>query len=124
MPYFGCDVAVHTLYFLAFNLCVLGFPDQAVEKVDKALVLARELTHPFSLCMALICLAIVHCLRGESTAASNSAEAACQFLTFAEVIEQSCPVAKPLHSGVSEDAGFYYLRTAQIKLDFIHWRGL
>jgi hypothetical protein len=29
VPYFGCDVAVHTLYFLAFNLCVLGFPDQA-----------------------------------------------------------------------------------------------
>jgi predicted ATPase/class 3 adenylate cyclase len=78
VPYFGCDLAVHTLMYTSWNLCVLGFPDQAVETVDKAMGLARELTHPFSLCMALHGSGFVHCVLGEAKAASNNADALCQ----------------------------------------------
>jgi len=36
VPYFGCDIAVHSLHILASTLWCLGFPDQAVDTVERA----------------------------------------------------------------------------------------
>jgi class 3 adenylate cyclase/tetratricopeptide (TPR) repeat protein len=47
VPYFGCDIAVHSLFVLSFTLWFLGFPDWAVDTVERAAALARELGHPF-----------------------------------------------------------------------------
>jgi tetratricopeptide (TPR) repeat protein len=53
VPYFGVDIAVHALGISTLNLPALGFPDQALDRVERAVALARELAHPFSLCFAL-----------------------------------------------------------------------
>src|SRR5216684_3810824 len=73
--YFGCDIAVHSLAFLWPALRDLGFPDQALDRVERAAALSRELAHSFSLCLALFGSSLVHCFRGEAAAASNFADA-------------------------------------------------
>jgi class 3 adenylate cyclase/tetratricopeptide (TPR) repeat protein len=73
--YFGCDIAVHSLAFLWPALRDLGFPDEGVDRVERAVALSRELAHSFSLCLALFGSSVVHCFRGEAAAASNFADA-------------------------------------------------
>jgi tetratricopeptide (TPR) repeat protein len=75
VPYFGCDVAVHSLSILSYTLWYLAFPDQAVDTVERAVALAQELGHPFSLCMALWMSMNVHALRGDATAALKFTDA-------------------------------------------------
>jgi tetratricopeptide (TPR) repeat protein len=73
--YFGCDIAVHSLVFLWAALRDLGFPDRAMDRVERAVALSRELAHSFSLCLALSGSSLGHCFRGEAAAASNFADA-------------------------------------------------
>src|SRR5216684_2214424 len=73
--YFGCDIAVHSLALLWVALWDLGFPDRAMDRVERAVALSRELAHSFSLCLALSGSSLVHCFRGETAAASNFADA-------------------------------------------------
>ncbi|MBV8356684.1 MAG: hypothetical protein JO189_01935, partial [Deltaproteobacteria bacterium] len=75
VPYFGCDIAVQSRHALSFTLWVLGFPDQAVDTIERAVALARELGHPFSLCHALWSSQIVHAWRGDATAALKFTDA-------------------------------------------------
>jgi predicted ATPase len=60
----------------AWTLWLLGFADQALDRVDKALTLARELSHPFTTQEALMFAAWLHYDRGEISAAAEKAEAA------------------------------------------------
>jgi len=66
---------VHSLCVLSVTLWLLGFPEQAVDRVERAVALARELAQPVSLCFALFASSSICCLRGETTAASNSNDA-------------------------------------------------
>ena len=66
---FSCAYLSHTLWHL-------GFADQAVTKVTEAIVLARELSHPFSEVLALDYAAMLHQFRGEPDLAHGRAEAA------------------------------------------------
>jgi predicted ATPase len=50
----GFDRGVACLSYEAHVLWFLGYPDQALMKSQKALTLARELAHPFSVAFALI----------------------------------------------------------------------
>jgi DNA-binding winged helix-turn-helix (wHTH) protein/tetratricopeptide (TPR) repeat protein len=59
------DGRVISLGFFAFSLWHLGYPDQAYQKAQEALTLARELTHPFTLAYALFFVAAVHGYRGD-----------------------------------------------------------
>ncbi len=59
------DGRVISLGFMAFSLWHLGYPDQAFQKVEEALTLARELSHPFTLAYALFFVASVHGYRGD-----------------------------------------------------------
>ncbi|HXG20739.1 MAG TPA: adenylate/guanylate cyclase domain-containing protein [Methylomirabilota bacterium] len=45
---FGQDPGVACCSFAALTLWLLGYPEQAGEKLSRALVLAQELSHPFS----------------------------------------------------------------------------
>jgi predicted ATPase len=60
---------------LASTLWRLGYPDQARTRSYAAVELAEELSHPFSLAVALIGVAVVHCLRREGYHAKEHAEA-------------------------------------------------
>jgi DNA-binding winged helix-turn-helix (wHTH) protein/tetratricopeptide (TPR) repeat protein len=59
------DGRVISLGGSALSLWHLGYPDQAFQKVQEALTLARELSHPFTLAYALFFAAAVHGYRGE-----------------------------------------------------------
>jgi predicted ATPase len=61
---------------LASTLWYLGYPDQALQRGQAALTLARELAYPFSLASALIYAAILHCYRREAHLTYEYAEAA------------------------------------------------
>jgi adenylate cyclase len=62
--------------FAAWALWFLGRPDQALERIEDALALARELSEPHGLAHALLFSAILHQLRREEQAARQQSDAA------------------------------------------------
>jgi TOMM system kinase/cyclase fusion protein len=71
---YGQDPGVVCRSFAAWALWVLGYADQACQRIQEALTLAQELAHPFSLAYALTCAAIVHSFRREGQATHRRAE--------------------------------------------------
>ena len=65
---YGQDPGVVCQSFAAWALWLLGYPDQAQQRIDEALARAQELAHAFSLVYALTCAAIVHGFRREGSA--------------------------------------------------------
>ncbi|HKA52950.1 MAG TPA: AAA family ATPase, partial [Candidatus Binatia bacterium] len=70
------DPELGGLLYTAHSLWYLGYPDQALQRSHRALILARELSYPHSLAFALNLIATVHYFRGETQAAQERAEAA------------------------------------------------
>lgn len=66
------DPGVMGLTLAAFVLWIQGYPDQARQRSQEALTLARELAHPFSLAYALGWAARVRRLCGEPQTSENS----------------------------------------------------
>ena len=69
------DAGVGLRTFAAHVLWYLGYPDQAMERIQEALTLARELSHPFSLVLALDHAAWLHQYRREGRLTQEQAEA-------------------------------------------------
>ena len=69
------DPEVMCLSYMAWTLWLLGYPDQALERIQEALTLARELSRPLSLAWALNSAAMVHQFLQEGQAAQEQAEA-------------------------------------------------
>jgi tetratricopeptide (TPR) repeat protein len=69
-------LGVFGLSRLAQILWLLGYPDQALQRSQEALTLARELAHPFSVATALIFAAEIHRYRREAHMTYERAEAA------------------------------------------------
>ncbi len=74
--YGSLDPGVHCLSYTALVLWHLGYPEQALKRVHEALSLAQELSHPFSLALALGFAPILHQFRREGQAVQDRAEAA------------------------------------------------
>jgi predicted ATPase len=72
---FGMDLGVFCRSWAAHALWHLGYPDQALTMSHAALTRARELSHPFSLALALGYAAILHQFRREERATYERAEA-------------------------------------------------
>jgi len=72
----GTDPGVLCLIYAAQVLWLLGHSDQALTKSRRALALAQDLSHAFSLAYAQDFAAILHRLRGEEPAAQEQAETA------------------------------------------------
>jgi class 3 adenylate cyclase/predicted ATPase len=70
----GADVGVAGLAYLALSLWKLGYPTQALERMNEALALADALVHPLSLHFAQFFLGILYEQRREPTATLASAE--------------------------------------------------
>jgi predicted ATPase/DNA-binding SARP family transcriptional activator len=60
---YGQHPAVTCLNYLAINLWVLGYPDQALEKCDEAVSLAHKIDHPYSQAFAHGMAALWHSIR-------------------------------------------------------------
>jgi len=71
---FGQDPGVSCLSFNAWSLWSLGYPDQAVKRIQEAYRLAQELSHPYSLAYASSQSAFLHQLRREGQATQEQAE--------------------------------------------------
>jgi predicted ATPase len=72
---YGQDPGVVCQAFAAWTLWLLGYPDQAQQRIGAALTLAQERAHPFSLAYAPTCAAIVARFRRDAAAAFTWAEA-------------------------------------------------
>jgi predicted ATPase len=73
--HYSQDAGVGLRTFVAHVLWYLGYPDQAVVRMQEALTLACELAHPFSLAHALDHAAWLHQYRREGRLAQEQAEA-------------------------------------------------
>ena len=60
--------------YAAFALWHLGYPDQALKRINEALTLAQEISHPYSLAFALFIAAWVHQYRREEYAVQRRVE--------------------------------------------------
>ena len=72
---YGQDSGMGCRVYVAFVLWALGYPHQALQRSQEGLSLAHELSHPFSLAMALSQVSRFHGLRREWPAAQERAEA-------------------------------------------------
>src|SRR6266446_7452866 len=72
----GLDPGVSCLITAAWVLWMLGYPDQALKRIQEVLALAQKLSHPYSLAFALLYAAFVHQIRREGQATQKRAEAA------------------------------------------------
>jgi predicted ATPase/class 3 adenylate cyclase len=70
----GAHPGVQCLWYAAWVLWHLGYPDQSLKRSHEALVLAQELSHPFSLAVALYFAAQLHQCRREGQAVQELAE--------------------------------------------------
>jgi class 3 adenylate cyclase/tetratricopeptide (TPR) repeat protein len=64
------DPGANARYHLSWTLWTLGFPDQALASVDRAVEAGREIAQPLTLAMALFWRAVVELSRGEIAAAA------------------------------------------------------
>jgi len=78
---FGWDIGVFGRAQAPHALWSLGYPDQALTMSHKAVALAQELSHPFSLAVALDYAAMLHQFRREPQAVREWAEAAIALCT-------------------------------------------
>jgi len=72
--YGGYDPAVASLAYAAWDLWMLGHPEQAVARSDKSVALANSLHHPFSQAIALSFAAMLHHWRHDPAATRKFAE--------------------------------------------------
>jgi predicted ATPase len=78
---YGQDPGVSCLAIGAVALWLLGYPGQAVERSRRAISLARELSQPNSLALALHFAAMLHQYRREGSATEDRARAALDVAT-------------------------------------------
>lgn len=78
---YGQDPGVSALIYLSFSLWFLGYADEALERSQASIRLARELEHPFSLAWALGCGAFVRHLRRDVIETLELADATIQVST-------------------------------------------
>ncbi|MBI3757625.1 MAG: AAA family ATPase [Deltaproteobacteria bacterium] len=78
---YGQDAGVACRSLAVSPLWLLGYPDQALQRSCEGLALAKDLSHPFSLAMALGWVVTTHILRREWQAAQQQAETAIALCT-------------------------------------------
>ncbi|MCH8196886.1 MAG: adenylate cyclase, partial [Proteobacteria bacterium] len=89
--YGGHDPGVCCQVHAATSLWFLGYADQALEQAHDAVALAKRLSHPFSLTLAQLYVALVHQFRREAELAQERAEATialCAEQGFAQISTQ------------------------------------
>jgi predicted ATPase len=77
----GVDLRVFTLSYMSHALWGLGYPEQAVQRSDEALALARDVHHPFSLALTQAYAAMLYQFRREPHTASKHADMALALCT-------------------------------------------
>ena len=101
---YGIDPGVVCLSYAALAWWVLGFGDHALERSQRALALAEELSHPHTRALALVWAAWLRQFRREAQSTEELAQAAVQLCG-----EHGYPLWKPmgsiLHSWAAMEGG-------------------
>jgi predicted ATPase len=96
---YGQDPGVICLYYAAWTLWLLGYPDQALKKSHNLLTLAQELSHPLSMALACFGAARVHQFRREEQTVREQTEAVVR-LSTEQGLSYSLAVGTLLHGWV------------------------
>jgi class 3 adenylate cyclase/predicted ATPase len=72
--YGGADAGVVCLSYAAWTLWQLGYPDQALKRVNEGLAAAQTLSHPFSLVFTELSVGLLRQYRREARAAQKNAD--------------------------------------------------
>jgi class 3 adenylate cyclase/predicted ATPase len=72
---YGLDPGSASQGYMAYTLWALGYPDQALWWSHKALTLAQEVAHPFSMAYVRLLIALLHSRRREGQATYDRSEA-------------------------------------------------
>jgi predicted ATPase len=75
LPLYGDDPGIVCLSYESWVLWLLGYPDQALRRIEEAICLAQKLSQPFSLAYALDFAAVLHHFRREEELTTERAEA-------------------------------------------------
>jgi class 3 adenylate cyclase/predicted ATPase len=120
---YGYDSGVHSLAFGSWALWYLGYPEQALRRIDAAHALAQELSHPFSRAFALAFKAWLHQLRREG---QGTQEQAAVLLTLAT--DQGFPFweawGSVLHGWALAAQGQSAEGIAQLRQGIAAWRAI
>jgi tetratricopeptide (TPR) repeat protein len=71
---FGLDLGIGAFFYSAWALCFLGYPERAVERANKAVLMARNAAHHESLAWTLLYKSLIHQARREVTQTRAAAE--------------------------------------------------
>jgi predicted ATPase len=127
-------VAAFTL--AAWSLWLLGYPDRALQHARRAIALARELAHPFSVVYALFYGCVIHHFRRDVSATRAEAEeaiAVCEkhgfptFLGISRVLRgltlaatgEEAAAAEEVQAGFAAAAGTGNQLCAPVLMDFL-----
>jgi serine/threonine protein kinase/tetratricopeptide (TPR) repeat protein len=119
---YGHDPGVAHGLYLAWNLWLLGFADQALVRALNALELAQRVAHPLTIAFASCDVAMIHCYRGEYAMAKDIAERAirlCVTHKLALWLAWGNIMAGWARSGVGDHDG----GIAQIREGLAGWQG-
>jgi class 3 adenylate cyclase/tetratricopeptide (TPR) repeat protein len=70
---YGTDHGVAAHGFASLSLCLMGYPDSALDRARRAVSLARSLGQPFNVAYALLAETVTHWMRGDVAAQATSA---------------------------------------------------
>jgi predicted ATPase len=111
---YGQDPGVSCLLYPSRTLRYLGYPDQALQQSQEALILARELSHPPTLAWALCAASWSRCYRREGKAGYELAEEAITFATKQE-LPHWIAMGKNMRGKALVELGRWEAAVAQIK---------
>ena len=119
----GNNSAVIGLNVSALLLWMVGFPERALERANKAVALARRLNHPYSLAYALFHAGVLHLWRREAELAEEAALAALDVAEEHEFQVWSA-VATCLHGAALAGLGQAEEGLAQVRRGIDAYQGL
>jgi predicted ATPase/class 3 adenylate cyclase len=70
---YGTDHGVAAHGFASLSLCLMGYPDSALDRAQRAVRLARSLGQPFNVVYALLAETVTNWMRGDVAAQATSA---------------------------------------------------
>jgi class 3 adenylate cyclase/tetratricopeptide (TPR) repeat protein len=119
--YGGHDPGGCCRWFGSMSLWELGYPDQALQMLEAALALVRELAHPLSIAMCHYFAAWLHYHRGEIDAALETASVVRSFTEFPSWGDSVRALPPRIAAGEGQGAEHLDALVAQQRPS-VHWR--
>jgi class 3 adenylate cyclase/predicted ATPase len=119
--YGGHDARSCSLCFESVIRWVLGYPQQAVERAERGLALARELAHPHTEANARAFTSLFRLLRGDREAARAAAEA-CQALDAEFGFPQWAGMARVIRGSAMAGLGEAETGLAEMRRGLADWQ--